>query len=125
MTLSRDANALLQRSTVQVKRLQQASRRLAVIPQNPERGAYLVESESQPLQFYEVALEPDALTGQCSCPWAQHGGINCKHIMAALRARYAPHSAISFWRTRRDARRQHRHILMGENLFATIRPRRA
>jgi hypothetical protein len=112
------------RNVVAIKKLQQASRRLIVIPRDPERRRYLVESASQSGHFYEVALQREGLSGHCTCAWAQYGGINCKHVLAALRAEYEPRGSLSFWPTRDDARRQHRRILPGERLYATLRPRR-
>jgi SWIM zinc finger len=114
----------LPRNVVQIKKLQQASQCLMVVPHDPERGRYLVESASHSGRHYEVAVQRDALSGHCTCPWAQYGGINCKHVLAALRAQYEPWGALSFWPTRADARRQHRRILPGERLYATLRPRR-
>jgi hypothetical protein len=111
------------RNTVQIKKLQEASRCLLVIPHDPERGRYLVESGSETGRFYQVALQHSGLSGHCTCVWAQYGGINCKHVLAALRARYEGRGALSFWPTREDARRQHRRILPGERLYATLRPR--
>src|SRR5690554_4182632 len=72
------------RTTVRVKTLQRASRRLEVVPRDPQRGQYLVASASQPGVFYSVDLDSRALAGRCTCPWAQHGGVNCKHVLAAL-----------------------------------------
>ena len=109
------------RTTVQVKSLQRASSRLEVVPRNPARGRYLVSSASQPGVFYAVDLDPAALTGRCTCQWGQHGGVNCKHVMAALRAHYTGLGQLSFWRTLQDARRQHRRTVHGESLFATVR----
>jgi SWIM zinc finger len=111
------------RSTVHIKKLQEASRHLMVIPRDPERGRYLVESAHDPGRAYEVALQRGDLTGHCTCPWAQYGGINCKHVLAALREHYAPWGALSFWPSRDAAQRQHRRILPGERLYATLRPR--
>jgi hypothetical protein len=111
------------RNTVQIKKLQAASQRLMVIPRDPERRRYLVESASQSGRYYEVALQPDGLSGHCTCMWAQYGGINCKHVLAALRAEYQPWGTLSFWPTSEDARRQHRRVLPGERLYATLRPR--
>jgi len=110
------------RNTVHIKALQAASRRLLVIPRDPARRRYLVESAGDSGRYYEVALQPDGLSGHCTCLWAQHGGINCKHVLAALRAEYQPHGTLSFWPTRDDARRQHRRVLPGERLYATLRP---
>lgn len=112
------------RNIVNIKRLQAASRHLAVIPRDPERRRYLVESGSESGQFYEIALQRDELAGHCTCQWSQHGGINCKHVLAALCAEYEPWGALSFWPTPEAARRQHRRMLPGEHLYATLRPRR-
>jgi hypothetical protein len=112
------------RNVVQIKQLQDASRRLNVIPRDPEHGRYLVESASASGRYYEVALQRDELSGHCTCTWAQYGGINCKHVLAALRADYAWAGTLSFWPTRDEAQRQHRRIWQGERLYATLRPRR-
>jgi hypothetical protein len=112
------------RNIVHIKQLQAASRRLMAIPRDPDRRRYLVESASQSGQYYEVALQQNELAGHCTCPWSQHGGINCKHVLAALRAEYEPWGALSFWPTPDAARRQHRRVLPGERLYATLRPRR-
>jgi hypothetical protein len=111
------------RPTVQIKQLQAASRRLMVMPRDPERGRYLVASEGDPSRAYEVSLQRGELAGHCTCLWAQYGGINCKHVLAALRAHYAPAGRLSFWPSRDAAERQHRRILPGERLYATLRPR--
>jgi hypothetical protein len=124
MITQRDILPPLPRNTVHIKKLQAASQRLLVIPRDPERGRYLVESAGDPQRFYEVALQRDGLSGHCTCAWAQHGGINCKHVLAALSACYEGSGSLSFWPTRDDARRQHRRILPGERLYATLRPRR-
>ena len=111
------------RNTVQVKKLQAASRRLMVIPRDPERGRYLVASAGDPSRAYQVSLQRGELAGHCTCLWAQYGGINCKHVLAALREHYASAGRLSFWPNRDAAERQHRHILPGERLYATLRPR--
>ncbi len=113
----------LPRSTVQIKKLQAASRQLLVVPRDSERGRYLVESAGDSTRFYEVALQREELAGHCTCPWAQYGGINCKHVLAALQAHYAPSGTLSFWPSQETARRQHRRVLLGERLYATQRPR--
>ena len=124
MTLSTQMVTSGPRNTVRIKQLQAASRHLAVVPRDPERGRYLVESASSSGRYYEVALQRGELAGHCTCPWAQYGGINCKHVLAALREHYAPAGTLSFWASRETARRQHRRILPGERLYATLRPRR-
>jgi hypothetical protein len=114
-------DTLPSRSTVRIKELQGASRRLDVVPVDPEHGRYAVQSASEPHQYYDVTLATDGLSGRCTCRWASHGGLNCKHVLAALRVHYAGEGHLSFWRTIDDARRQHRHTVAGENLYATLR----
>ena len=123
MTTSINSVSALPRNIRQVKQLQEASRRLMVVPRDPERGRYLVASAHDSDRYYHVAVHRDELSGHCTCPWAHYGGINCKHVLAALRAEYEPWGAISFWPTSDAARRQHRHVLRGEQLYATLRPR--
>ena len=115
--------ALEPRNIRQIKKLQQASRRLLVIPRDAEHRRYLVKSAGDGDQYYQVAVQPDTLSGHCTCPWSRYGGINCKHVLAALQARYEPWGALSFWPTREDAQRLHRQVLRGERLYATLRPR--
>ena len=112
------------RNVVSVKALERASKKLRVIPRDPERGRYLVESGHQSGQQYEVALQQHTLSGHCTCLWARYGGINCKHVLAALRQAYAAEGELSFWPTPSAARRQHRPMLAGERLYATVRSRR-
>src|SRR6476660_2757660 len=123
MTTSTPMIAAPARTTVKVKQLQAASRRLMVIPRDPERGRYLVASAGDPSRAYEVSLQRGELAGHCTCLWAQYGGINCKHVLAALRAQYEPWGTLSFWPTGDDARRQHRRVVPGERLYDTLRPR--
>lgn len=123
---SETASVLLApRNVVRIKALQEASRRLHVTARDQAHGRYLVESAGGSGLQYEVALYPDELAGHCTCPWAQHGGINCKHVLAALRAAYQTRGALSFWPTPDAARRQHRQVLLGERLYATLRPSRS
>lgn len=112
------------RNVVHIKRLQGASRGLDVIPVDPELGRYLVESAGRNGTYYEVTLDADGLGGRCSCPWAQHGGVNCKHVLAALRVHYATEGMLSFWRTRGEAQRQHRRLVAGQQIYGTLRRRR-
>jgi len=113
------------RSPVRVKALQGASRKLEVVAHDPEHGRYLVSSEGRPGLFYMVELSEGELTGRCTCPWGEHGGVNCKHVLAALRAHYSDEGQLSFWWTHEDAQRQHRHIVAGRGLYGTLRSRQA
>jgi hypothetical protein len=109
------------RNVVRLKALQRASRALDVIPLTGADERYHVASGSTPGRFYEVRLNPATLEARCSCAWAEHGGTNCKHVLAVLRAHYAGEGRLSFWAQRQDAARQHRPIIAGDGLFATVR----
>ncbi|MFP4440810.1 MAG: SWIM zinc finger family protein [Chloroflexaceae bacterium] len=122
MVMSKITDSSGQRNIVHVKELQRASRQVDVIPYDPQQGVYIVESASRPGRQYEVVLSSSSLQGNCTCPWARYGGMNCKHILAALRARYANQGTLSFWRTFPDAQRQHRRILTGNQIYGTLRP---
>jgi uncharacterized Zn finger protein len=109
------------RNVVRLKRLQRESRLLEVVPLSTPTTAYQVRSASQPGRSYFVLIDPATLSGQCTCPWAQYGGVNCKHVLAVLRKHYAGQGEISFWANPQDALRQHRPIIAGAHLYATVR----
>ena len=119
--MSTTVNAFPKRNVVRIKALQRASRELDVIPLTSDEERYHVTSASTPGRYYEVRIDPATLQGSCTCAWAEHGGVNCKHVLAVLRARYAHEGEISFWRRLQDAARQHRHIIVGDELYATVR----
>jgi hypothetical protein len=123
MTTQTHSVTSLPRNVRQIKQLQEASRHLQVIPRDVEHGRYLVASAHDSDRYYQVVVNRDEMSGHCTCPWAQYGGINCKHVLAALGAEYEPWGAISFWPTPDAARRQHRRVLWGERIYATLRPR--
>ncbi len=114
-------SSLQPRNVVRLKALQRASRRLDVVRVSDRAERYIVSSASQPGRFYNVQIDPEALTGQCTCQWAQYGGVNCKHVLAVLRACFAARGALSFWDSPEAAQRQHRPIIAGEHLLATLR----
>src|SRR5947209_2204459 len=46
----------------------------------------------------------DTINARCTCNWAQHGGIACCHVMAALtRLAAMKKRSLSFWLTREEA----------------------
>ncbi len=108
-------------NVVRLKRLQRESRMLDVIPLSTALATYQVRSASQPSRSYFVMIDPATLSGQCTCPWAQYGGVNCKHVLAVLRKHYASEGELSFWANPQDALRQHRPIIAGAHLYATVR----
>ncbi len=103
-------SSLQPRNVVRLKALQRASRRLDVVRVSDRAERYIVSSASQPGRFYNVQIDPEALTGQCTCQWAQYGGVNCKHAPAVLRACFAARGALSFWDSPEAAQRQHRRL---------------
>lgn len=119
--MSTTTAALQKRNVVRLKALQRASRELDVIPLTSDDERYHVGSASTPGRYYEVTIDPATLQGSCTCPWAEHGGVNCKHVLAVLRAHYAPEGQLSFWKHPQEARRQHRPIIVGDDLYATVR----
>lgn len=114
-------NPQVRRGVVRLKALQRASRSLDVIPLTSADERYHVASGTTPGRYYEVTIDPATLEARCSCPWAEYGGVNCKHVLAVLRARYASEGSLSFWQRRQDARRQHRKLIEADGLFATVR----
>jgi SWIM zinc finger len=47
------------------------------------------------------------VAARCTCQWAEHGGIACSHVIAALsKLASSKKRALSFWLTSEEARRQ-------------------
>ncbi len=107
------------RNVVRLKAIQRASRHLTL--ERLAATSYRVRSASHPEHYYYVQIDPAMLTGVCSCLWAHYGGVNCKHVLAVLRAYYAACGELSFWADPKEARRQHRPIIVGTYLYATVR----
>ena len=105
-----------------VKGLQKKSRRLEV-KATKDPHVVAVKSGSQENVWYMVRFNRDFTEATCTCPWAQKGGKNCSHVMAAIRylARLKGHR-VSFWLSEEDARRQKRRIVNLAGMFATVRP---
>lgn len=48
-----------------------------------------------------------AIRARCTCPWAEHGGIACCHVIAALnKLAERKHRRLSYWLTPEEAHRQ-------------------
>ncbi|MBK8026234.1 MAG: SWIM zinc finger family protein [Chloroflexi bacterium] len=90
----------------------------------------VVYSRSNPQLQHIVTIEWDQRAGiraRCTCPWAQHGGAACSHVLAALNFLAAEKNrTISFWLNADDARRQKHRVLTlraGDgDVFITSRP---
>src|SRR5438046_463447 len=63
MTTSTNNVPTLPRNIRQIKKLQQASQRLLVVPRDPERGRYLVQSAGDSGRYYQVAVQRNDLAG--------------------------------------------------------------
>ncbi len=91
-----------------IKQLQTQSRKLGA--QQIHRHIIAVESTTDPDVNYRVTIrfEPDnKVYAHCTCTWAEHQGIACSHVMAALEYMAAmKQRTLSFWRNREDAERQ-------------------
>ncbi|MCC7450694.1 MAG: SWIM zinc finger family protein [Anaerolineae bacterium] len=48
-----------------------------------------------------------SITARCTCKWAEHGGVACTHVIAALnKLAERKNRALSFWLSQEDAHRQ-------------------
>lgn len=98
---------------VNVKELQRESRQLTVQPAGRNRLVVSSASDNTKAHTVTYGFAPDGRTvyARCSCPWGQHHGVGCSHIMAALR--YLAHSkgrTLSFWKSIDDAERQNHRV---------------
>jgi uncharacterized Zn finger protein len=118
----------------QLKSLQEKSKKLAVrliLPAHSgEPYQALVQSSARLSHLVTIKFEPNgAIHAACTCPWGEHGGIACSHVMATLsRMAELKRSALSFWSTPEDARRQKKRtfrLVDGEQddqIWITTRP---
>ena len=98
----------------QIKSLQAKSKKLVarVIKQgNPhEPFAVIVGSSSTATLNFVVTVQfmPNgSVSARCTCEWAEHGGIACSHVIAALsKLASMKKRHLSFWLNAEDARRQ-------------------
>lgn len=111
-----------------IKALQEKSRHLGarVIPPGRPHDPFLVMVESSDKLSHMVRVWFRKLRGEgnkgetridalCTCPWSEHGGVACSHVIAALnKLAERRQSALSFWLSPEDARRQkHRVFQLG------------
>lgn len=71
----------------------------------------IVSSDSNPVANHIVTLKYAAddaiISARCTCTWAQHGGVACSHVIAALeRLAEFKGRKLSFWNSREEAERQ-------------------
>jgi hypothetical protein len=112
-----------------IKKLQKRSRTMQVRRVSP--STLVVFSRSNPQLLHTVTVQWDREQGgiraRCTCPWAQHGGAACSHVLAALNLIASEQKrAISFWLNAEDARRQRHRVLTlkaGDgDVYITSRP---
>jgi hypothetical protein len=118
-----------------IKSLQAEGKKLAVriiAPARPhEPYMAIVESRSHNKLGHLVMIkfERDGrILTNCTCPWSEHGGIGCCHVIAALDSLASrKRSKLSFWLTPEEARRQKKRVFRitgvgnGEDLWVTSR----
>jgi uncharacterized Zn finger protein len=97
----------------QLKLLQTKSKQLDVRVIRPDdNGLFVVVvgSRSNTVLNRIVTIkfnDDDTIVARCTCAWAQHGGMACSHVIAALSKLAArKQRALRFWSTPEEARRQ-------------------
>lgn len=120
----------------QLHRLKEKGKRLSVriIAPDVDHLPYtaIVGSRSNAVfnHFVTVKFQPDgSIVARCTCPWAEHGGIACSHVMATLgKLAQKKQRVLSFWPTFEDAVRQKRTVfslvsnITTERIWITSRP---
>ena len=98
----------------QLKVLQAKSKRLhaQMITSHHEEKAFVMivgsRSNAALNRVVTVRFQPDGtIYARCTCQWAEHGGIACSHVIAALN-KLAEHKQrrLSYWLTSEEAHRQ-------------------
>ncbi len=98
---------------VNVKLLQRESRHLTVQPAG--KGRIIVSSATNSTKAHTVTYgfgaDGKTVYASCSCPWGQHHGVGCSHIMAAMQVlAHRKGRRLSFWKSLDDAERQNQRI---------------
>jgi hypothetical protein len=112
---------------INLKKLQAAARKLMV--RRVARDTFVVASRTRPTLQHVVTIgfgRDQAIHARCTCPWAEHGGIGCQHVMAVLHTLAGrKRKRLSFWGTLPEAQRQRQRVLRlagdGEELYITSR----
>jgi uncharacterized Zn finger protein len=114
-----------------IKRGQKVSNRLTVT--KVAKNTFVVCSETDFSKHYTVNIYyfgGDTIGAACDCEFGNHGGVGCKHVMAALSELSKGKGRIlSFWKTEEEALQQKRRVLrltgksgMGDTIYITSRP---
>lgn len=98
---------------INIKQLQRESRQLSV--QHHAPGHIIVGSGSEAGKHhtveYQFAEDGKTVYASCSCPWGQHQGIGCSHMMAAMEfLANSKGRTLSFWPSVDDAERQNQRM---------------
>jgi uncharacterized Zn finger protein len=117
-----------------IKDLQARSKKLMVRIMDPlepdDPYVMIVNSGTNPYLSRVVTIKfgrDGTISARCTCQWAQHGGMGCTHVIAALSKLAARKKrALSFWLTPEEAQRQKQHLLRlsdgrTENIWITSR----
>lgn len=103
-----------------IKQLQDKSRNLRA--RRVDNHTYVVQSTTSPFASHVVTVTFDddghTIHARCTCPWAEHNGIACSHVLAALEYMASlKQRTLSFWIDAEEARRQKRRMfhLAGSN----------
>ncbi|MDQ7025532.1 MAG: SWIM zinc finger family protein [Anaerolineae bacterium] len=103
-----------------IKDLQNKSRDLRA--RRVDNLTYVVESTTNPTAHHVVTVrfnrEERQIEAQCTCAWAEHRGIACSHVLAALEYMASlKDRTLSFWIEEDAARRQKHRLfhLSGKN----------
>ena len=115
-----------------IKALQNKGKRLSarVIRHTHNSYVLLVGSSSTATLNFIVSVDfhdDGLISARCTCKWAEHGGIACSHVMAALlKLASTKQRALSFWLTPEEAKRQRQSVfnlkLGKESVWITSRP---
>jgi uncharacterized Zn finger protein len=103
-----------------IKELQNKSRDLQA--RRVDSQTYVVASTTSPTAHHVVTIHFDKagreFKARCTCAWAEHNGIACSHVLAALEYMASlKRRTLSFWTDEEAARRQRHRLfhLVGGN----------
>jgi SWIM zinc finger len=103
---------MMQMKPKNIKHLQAQSRDMELRRIN--RLTYGVKSLSDPKTEYRVRVQFRSdrdVVVNCNCPWAQHHGVACSHVMATLEYLASLKGrTLSFWLTNEEAERQKHRV---------------
>lgn len=95
-----------------IKQLQSQSKKLRVWRVNKHTFAVESKTYNSALHLVTVQFERGGVVhARCTCPWAQHSGVACSHVMAALDfLANQKGRTLSFWTSAEDAQRQKQRV---------------